>query len=72
MDIVLEVQDRMIEIDSWVAQEASQHLPLHLIARWHWCLEQLNQCRPHMSPVRIYSAACGAAPNVRAIHKVEG
>ena len=74
MDIVLEVQDRLIEINGWVAQESAvtQHLPLHLIARWHWCLEQLNQCLPHMSPVRIYSAACWAAPNVRAIYKVDG
>ena len=72
MDIVLEVQDRLIEIDCWVAHEASQHLPIYLIARWHWCLEQPNQCLPQISPARIYSAACGAGSHVRAIYKVDG
>ena len=62
-----EVEDQPIPIDVLLAQDAGQHLSLHVAGRRHRFLEQANQCVPHICPVRINSAVCRAASNVRAI-----
>ncbi len=67
MAVRFEVEDRPIPIDVLLAQDAGQHLSLHVAGRQHRLLEQANECVPHIYPVRINSAVCGAASNVRAI-----
>ena len=67
MAVRFEVEDRHIPIDVRLAQDACQHLSLHLAFRRHRILEQANQCIPHMNPVYNNSVVCGAASDVRAI-----
>ena len=67
MAVHFEVEDRPIPIDVLLAQDAGQHLSLHVAGRRHRILEQANECVPHICPVRINSAVCGATSNVRAI-----
>ena len=67
MAVIFEVEDRPLESDVLLAKDAGQHLSRHVAGLRHRILEQFNQCFPDICPVRMNSAVCGAASNVRAI-----
>ena len=59
MAVIFEVEDRPLESDVLLAQDAGQHLSRHVAGLRHRILEQFNQCFPDICPVRMNSAVCG-------------
>eukprot|EP00291_Cryptomonas_curvata_P030680 CAMPEP_0172211042 /NCGR_PEP_ID=MMETSP1050-20130122/36167_1 /TAXON_ID=233186 /ORGANISM="Cryptomonas curvata, Strain CCAP979/52" /LENGTH=122 /DNA_ID=CAMNT_0012891419 /DNA_START=129 /DNA_END=494 /DNA_ORIENTATION=- len=58
MEHLLEVEDRPIEGECCVAQDASQYLPLSFLACRHRLLEQGYEGCAHMFPVSTQSPLC--------------